>query len=110
MYPEQRLLVIHEYLAVEVKILLLRAVIGMLSPERMCIIKGNRALNYLKLLLRGRNLDLLLGAVFFFLLLVLCLLVYLLDYNVLIRLVCRVYGLILGLGAFLLEEDRNRHE
>ena len=54
MNPEKRLLVVLKYLAVELLILLLCAVIRMLCPKRCCIIYRNRSLYNLKLL-RSRN-------------------------------------------------------
>ena len=50
MDPEQRLLVILKYLAVEVQILFLRALIGMLGPQRLCLVDQFRTLSDLQLL------------------------------------------------------------
>ena len=110
MDPEKRLLIIHEYLPVKVKILLLCTVIGMLGPKGMGIVKGNRPLYDLQLLLCGTYFYLLLGPVFFFLLLILGFLMDLLYNYILIGLVCRVDRLIFLGSICLLKEDGNRHE
>ena len=50
MDPEQRLLVILEYLAVEVQILFLGALVGMLGPQRLCLVDQFGTLSDLQLL------------------------------------------------------------
>ena len=52
MDPEQRLFIIHKYLAVKVNILFFCAFARILSPERMNIADGNRPLNDLYFLFR----------------------------------------------------------
>ena len=49
MDPEQRLLVILEYLAVEVQILFLGALVGVLGPQRLCLIDQFGTLSDLQL-------------------------------------------------------------
>ena len=50
MDPEQRLLVILEYLAVEVQILFLGTLVGMLGPQRLCLVDQFGTLSDLQLL------------------------------------------------------------
>ena len=49
MDPEQRLLVILEYLAVEVQILFLGALVGVLGPQRLCLVDQFGTLSDLQL-------------------------------------------------------------
>ena len=70
MNPEQRLLVIQEYVAVEFLVLLVGALAGLPGPQRMNIADGNRTFLDFYLVPGGRNLNLLLFSLVVFLFLV----------------------------------------
>ena len=70
MNPEQRLLVIQEYVAVEFLVLLVGAFAWLFGPQRMDIADGNRTFLDFHLVFGGRNLNLLFFALVVFLFLV----------------------------------------
>ena len=108
--PEQRLLVVVEYLAVELLILLLGALAGCLVPEGIDIVQCHRTLQDLIGFLRRLHLHGFLCAVFLFLLLGLCRLYHGLDEGILLGQLILLDLLILGLGLGILKIDGQRHE
>ena len=82
MDPEQRLAVVVEDFAVEFFIILIAALVWMFGPQRVDITDGNRAFVDFYFLFCRRNLNLLFGSVFFFFLFVFCILVDVLNDNV----------------------------
>ena len=107
--PEQRLLVVQEDLAVEFLVLLFRALVRMLRPERVNVVHHLRALHDLVLLPSPGRHHRLLGAVFLFLLLGLRRLHDRLHDGVVLQLVL-LDLLRLVLQSSFSKIDRDRHE
>ena len=84
MDPEQRLAVVVEDFAVEFFIILIAALVWMFGPQRVDITDGNRAFVDFYFLFGRGNFNLLFRSVFFFFLLVFCVLVDVLYDNVVV--------------------------
>ena len=109
MNPEQRLLVIHKYLAVKIKVFLFCAVTRMLCPQRVRIVDRDFTAYDLRHLSFRTDLNLFLFAVLL-LLLVFCILRVLFDDRILVRNFIRRNIIVLDIGSLFYEEYWGRHE
>ena len=110
MNPEQRLLIVHKDLTIEIPVFLLRTLIGMLVPQRCYVVQCNRTFkNFIpfsgRLYLNG-----LLLSVFIFLFFRLCRLYHSFNNRILISQFILFNRLILGLCLCIVQENRNRHK
>ena len=110
MNPEQRLLVIQEYMAVKFLVLLICALTGLLCPQWMRITDGYRPLLNLYLIFLRAGLDLFGLALIILLLLVLRVLMDMLNDNIGILEILFIDDLCLRLFCLVLEIDFYRHE
>ena len=110
MDPEQRLTVIIEHLAVEGLVFFIRAVVGMLAPERLCVRDADRTFVDLDAVSGRSDLNSLLLTVFIFLLFCLRIFMDTFDNHIRILQFALIDRLIFLRRIGLLQEDLDRHE